>query len=95
MKTITFIQYHLPNGRRSETFIRRPEAIAVLAEKVQAAGYQLDIEILQTGAISMTATHPQTEDVLAHEICANSPDVLIAVDKLITTAAEALMQIAK
>lgn len=83
-----FVHYHQPDGRRTLDFIKRPDAISDMADKIHAAGYQLDIEILLDGMISMTCTHPVTEECLSHEICSNGPDVLAAVDKLITCAAE-------
>ena len=91
MTEVTFIQYLRPDGRRRQAIIDRTEEIARMALELQQAGYELAIEELMTGALSMTVESKdedqlEEEGTLAHEICLNGPPVLAAVDKLITTA---------
>ena len=83
---IPFTQFLMPNGTKRKVIITRPNDIAVKAQRLLDAGCRLEIEMLQTGEISMTVERDGEEQVLAHEICNNGPEVPIAVDKLISEA---------
>lgn len=91
--TVPFTQYLRPNGRQRPVSIERTTEVATLAMKVRDAGFRFDIEELMTGHVSMTV-ESNTPDAhgdyptIAHEICANGPDVHRAVDRLITAAYE-------
>lgn len=88
---IPFTQFLMPNGRREPVEIDRPAEVAAKARRLISLGCHFDIEMLSTGQISMTCEDDRWEDdpVLAHEICPNGPEVPIAVDRLVATAAEA------
>lgn len=73
--------------------IDREDEIGQKAQALLDAGCRLEIEMLQTGVISMTVERDnengETDD-LGHELCNNGPEVPLAVDKLITEAMTAL-----
>lgn len=85
---IPFTQFLMPDGRQKSVEIDRPEPIATLAKGLIDQGCRFEIEMLQTGEISM--------EVMRHgkpitgEICANGPDVPRRVDKMIQDAVVAL-----
>lgn len=92
MKGIEFTQYLMPDGRRQQQWVERPEEVALLAERLRDAGVVFEIEMLSDYAtISMTAEHPSEEEPIAHELAPNGPEVLEAVDRLIQTAAERIL----
>ena len=86
---VPFTQFLMPDGRRTPVRIERPDEICEQAQKLLKAGWRLEIEMLGTGAISMTVERDGDDDEIvcpAHEICDNGPAVPVAVDKLITEA---------
>ncbi len=88
---VPFTQFLMPDGRRTQVTIERPDEICEQAQKLLEAGWRLEIEMLATSAISMTVERDVDGDddeivCSAHEICNNGPAVPIAVDKLITEA---------
>jgi hypothetical protein len=94
MTGIPFTQYLLPNGQKRQEWIDRPADIEEKARAVIAAGGRFEAEVLRTGQVSLEvirdAADGETESV-AHEICANGPDVPIAVDKLVNDAHRTLV----
>lgn len=85
---IPFTQYLRPNGRTRPMTIDRPAAIEEKAHALIDLGARFEIEELMTGQVSMTCelddeTDPEELHVLGHEICANGPSVIEAVDTLI------------
>lgn len=92
--SIPFTQYLLPNGRRSAVTIKRPAKIEALAQKIIAAGCRFEIEMLQTGEVSMEilkdVPDPDLDDSVAMEICTNGPEVPVAVDKMVADAVKIL-----
>lgn len=90
---IHFTQYMRPDGRKQDTTIERPEVVEALARKIVEAGGRFEIEVLRTGAISLEVVADDPDDDLrsvAHELCSNGPEVLVAVDKLVEEAARVL-----
>lgn len=88
---VTFTQYLRPDGRTRATWIERSAETAAAASALRAAGCRFDIEELQTGEVSMTVERDDEDGetaVLAHEVCANGPAVLDAVDRLVAAAAK-------
>ena len=79
---IPFTQYKLPDGRRVEIQIERPTAVAEKAQRIIAAGYVFECEVLRNGEVSFTITDPEEGD-LAFQVCANGSAVPAAVDRLI------------
>jgi hypothetical protein len=89
-----FTQFLLPDGRQKRVEIDRPDEIEAKAKAVVAAGGRFETEVLTTGVVSFTVEHDEWEaddrGTVAHELCANDPTVLEAVDKLVETAHAAL-----
>lgn len=86
---VPFTQFLMPDGRRTQVTIERPDEIGEQAQKLLKAGWRLEIEMLATGMISMTVERDDDNGETvspAHELCNNGPAVLVAVDKLITEA---------
>lgn len=54
MTAIPFIQYIRPNGRAIDVTIERPATIGVLANKLIAAGYRFECEVLMDNTVSLT-----------------------------------------
>jgi len=91
---IPFTQFLMPDGRQRPMIIDRPDDVGEKAKQLLESGCRLEIEMLQTGQISMTVERDQSDgeiDLLAQEICSNGPSVPIAVDKLINEAATPLV----
>lgn len=87
---ISFTQYLLPDGRTKQVSVNRPADIAAMARELQLRGLKFDVEILTTGAVSMTVEDEATEETLAHEVVANGPGMGEAVDRLVRTAYESV-----
>ena len=90
---IPFTQFLMPDGRQRSVKIDRPDDIGDKAKQLVASGCRLEIEMLQTGEISMTVERDGDDgeiDLLAQEVCTNGPPVPLAVDKLICEATTAL-----
>ena len=89
MRAIPFTLYLLPNGRQVQTSIEVPDEISAMAQEIRARGNRFECEILTTGQVSLTVHNNQTEEDTAIEICANGPEVIKAVEKLVRTAYKA------
>lgn len=89
---IPFTQYLMPFGDFVGTTIDRPADVEADARAVIAAGFRFESEMLRTGEVSMEVLKDGGIDdggdpvVIAHEVCANGPVVLEAVDRLVRTA---------
>lgn len=81
MPEIPFTQYLRPNGRQVAVTIDRPLPIFEKAARIVEAGYRLECEELVTGEVFFTIS--DDDDDYAGELCANGPEVLEAVDRLI------------
>lgn len=93
---IPFTQFLRPHGEKRAIDISRPPRIEQLADALLDEGCHFDIEELTTGTISITCENDSLDEedvVLAHELCANGPPVLDAVDKLLTVATDRLAEI--
>ena len=82
-ESVPFTQYLRPDGRPIPVWIDRPDHIAERAREIIAAGFQFEIEILMTGDVSMTIHNVEDGEDVAIEVCANGPDVVLAVDRLV------------
>ena len=93
---IPFTQYLMPDGRKKAVLVERPIEVASVAHGLIERGVAFAVEMLPTGDISMTAeTEPSkdTEDeTIAHELCANGPEVPLAVDLLVASATAMLAE---
>jgi hypothetical protein len=92
---IPFTQHLMPDGRRKSITIDRPEEIESLAIALIGAGCSFEIEMLQTGEVSMTCEHTvdgETE-TLAIEVVPNGPAVPTAVDKMVREAHSELARV--
>ena len=81
MKEIPFIQYLLPNGRRTETGIERPEDIYDKAQEIIKAGYRFEAEVLTNGMVSLAISDDEKDHDI--ELVSNGPDVPLAADRMI------------
>ncbi len=81
---IPFTQFMMPDGRQVENTIERPAEIEEKAKALINAGYRFEIEVLNTGEISMECCLGHAS--LASEICVNGPAVPLATDKMINEA---------
>lgn len=80
---IPFIQYLLPNGLREYVEVNRSEDVETKAGQIIAAGFRFEVEILKTGAVSVTITNDEEGDVAIEVIDTDGPEVLEAVDRMI------------
>lgn len=83
MSIVHFTQYLRPHGVPVLVFIDRPEPLAERARRIIAAGFQFECEILTTGDVSLTIHDVEEGEDVAIEVCANGPDVLLAMDRLV------------
>lgn len=83
---IPFTQFLLPDGRRRQEAIERPPEIEAKARAIIAEGYEFEVEMLSTGAVSVEIFRHSDEDSLAIEVCENGPPVPIAIDKMVNDA---------
>lgn len=91
--SIPFTQYLMPYGLKRAIMIDRSPEIESLAKKIIEAGYRFEIEMLQTGEVSMEIVKdipdPEPDDCLGGIVCVNGPSangilgVPESVDKLI------------
>ena len=79
--SIPFTRYMLPNGRRVQTEIDMPAETEKKARYLIEQGCYFDIEMLQTGMISMTCD--RGDDLISIQVCENGPPVVEAVLALI------------
>jgi len=97
MGEIAFTQYKLPRGTRECVTIDRPDPIAKKAAELIASGCWFDIEILRSGAVSMTCERnvPCSNDpddlemeprIVSIRIVPNGPEVPAAIDELVGDA---------
>lgn len=98
--SIPFTQYLMPDGRKASVRIDRPAEIEAKAQQIIGQGYRFEIEMLQTGDVSMEivkdVADPDIDDSLAGEVCHNGPTegarlgVPESVDKMINDACKLL-----
>jgi len=84
---IRFNQYMPPNGRRvvvesSEV----TDTIKAKADALIAKGYRFESEILTTGEVFMDVMDASRENEIANELSPNGPEVIVAVNRLVTNA---------
>lgn len=93
---IPFTQYLLPNGRtRSVEWETTSHEQEIKARALLDAKARFECEMLQTGQVSLTCeiddNNGETQ-TLAHEICANNPEVVEAVGRLVESAHNKLIE---
>jgi hypothetical protein len=100
MKSVMFTQYMLPDGHKVERYLERPDDIVDQANQLDKVGVVLEMEMLRDMAtVSLTAemlpdsayNNGPNEEVLAMEVVPNGPEIVDAVDRLITTAYNAVI----
>lgn len=96
MFEIPFTQYLLPDGRkRPVKWECTSHEQEIKARALLDAKAYFECEMLQTGDVSLTCEIEDNEgetQTLAHEICANNPEVVEAVARLVERAHEALLE---
>ena len=92
---IPFTQYLLPNGRtRTVNWECTSHEQEIKAQSLLDAGAKFECEMLQTGQVSLTCELKDNTgemQTLAHEICANDPEVVKAVAHLVESAHEKML----
>ena len=88
--SIPFTQFLMPDGREKPVTIDRPSGVEAKARALIEAGFRFEIEMLQTGEISMEICDSEGETVLGAEVCGNGPQVPVAIDKMIEDATKQL-----
>lgn len=89
MAVIPFTQYLRPHGEARAEQIVRPDDVVALANQLIDQGVVFECEELRTGHIALYARDRLKDDsMLAVEIVDNGPEVEIAIDRLVRTAAE-------
>ena len=83
---IPFTQYLQPNGAKRAVVIDVDEETEAQAKILIDKGYHFDVEILNTGLISLTCE--DDEDLISIEICENDASIPNTVRKVIRTAIE-------
>ena len=70
-------QYLMPDGRTQYLATEQPPEVEAKAHEMLDFGFVFDIEMLQTGAISMTCMweHNRKEICLSQEISSNGPEI--------------------
>lgn len=93
---IPFTQYLLPDGRqRSIKWDCTTREQEIKAQALIDAGAVFEAEMLQTRDISLTCELKDNSgemQILSHEICANNPEVIDAVARLVENAHEKLIK---
>ena len=80
--TIPFTQYMRPNGRAVGTSIAVSPEVHALASKLISNGLRFECEVLATGQVSLTITHPEHGD-LDIRLVSNGPGVREAVEDMV------------
>lgn len=92
---IPFTQYLLPDGRkRPVKWECTSHEQEIKAQSLLDAGAIFECEMLQTGQVSLTCELKDNDgemQTLAHEICANNPEVVEAVARLVESAHEKML----
>lgn len=89
--SIPFTQFMLPDGHRKRVEIDRPEHIEAIAHDLISQGVRFECEMLRTGEVSFEALDSD-DNSLAMEVCGNGPQVLEAVDRLVSEATARLKE---
>lgn len=92
MRQIEFIQYMRPSGRIVPVSVARPDDIAALATRIEAAGYHFECEMLADGTCSFTITNDDGDADI--ELSENGPAVHRAIDAMIQRFAASLNEAA-
>lgn len=87
MRAIPFTQYLMPYGRKSDLNIEVSDAVADKADSILAMGLAFECEMLRTGDVSVTITHPENGD-LDIRVTPNGPGIREAVEDLILNFSE-------
>jgi hypothetical protein len=90
---IPFTQYLMPNGRKVDLTIARTKEVYDKAKDIIKAGYRFEIEMLTTGLVHMTITDNDNDH--DSEVVNNGPEVLLAVDRMITRFHEAMGEVSR
>ncbi len=90
MCELEFTQHLLPNGRQQKIYTKLSQELYDKAQRVIACGYRFEAEILTTGQVSVTVSHPEHGDVDIL-IIANGPGIKGAVQQLLGYAKSKLV----
>lgn len=83
MKNIAFTQYLRPDGRKETIYIEMEDDVAEKAERIVAAGFRLEAEVLTNGLVSVTIAGKNCDvDIY---LVPNGPEVPAAIEAMINT----------
>lgn len=89
--SIPFTQYLMPNGRKVPVTIEMEPDVETRAKALIDRGCHFDIEMLNTGVISMTCENSEyEEEIISIVLCENDKTVVESVRKLVAEATETL-----
>ena len=76
----------MPDGKKRTVTMEHPGEW--MAHELISEGWNFEIEILQTGHVSMEVCRDDRDEheTLANELCLNGPEVVKSVDRLIQNA---------
>lgn len=88
VKSIRFVQYKLPHGRKEAKWIERDGETLTKARAIEAVGYEFEAEILRDyRTVSFEVINASdSDDVIASALVENGPGVPAAVDQMICAA---------
>jgi hypothetical protein len=89
---ITFTEFVLPHGDKRERTVMRPLEIGLAAAVIIDYGWELQVELLRTGQISMTITSEDADELIrVLNVGATEADRDRAVDGLLLDGAEVVL----
>ncbi len=79
---VEFVQFLMPNGRRSQVFIEQPDEVVAKAKQIRAAGYEFHCEMLgDYQTINLTISDDKADHAV--EVVPNGPEVPKAITRMI------------
>ena len=82
LSEVPFTQYLRPSGRPISIELPCSEELKSSVEEIIKRGYRFEAEVLRTGEVSLTVSDGEQD--LAIELTSNGPEVLHAVNRLIS-----------
>lgn len=83
MASIPFTQFSLPKGERRAISIMVAPAAAAKAQTIIAAGFTFECEVLRSGNVSLTITHPEKGDLAIRVRRNDRRSIVAAVEEMV------------
>lgn len=81
--TVPFTQYLLPDGRKAPVLFETDKEHSAKGAAIRAAGFEFEIEMLTTGAVSATIVDPISEEDVDIVVASNGPTSSAAINAMI------------